>query len=369
MQKNKVTSSLFILFILVIFSCGFFAIAQEKNSTQNVFLDSDQDGLSDSEEKTYGTNPLKADTDGDGYSDGVEVKGGYDPLKPAPGDKIISEEKTSTNSPENISATSDENLTAKISQKVSGIAASNDPDQQQISLSEVETLVNDSINDTSLISTIDEITLEDLKIKKQDYKKLSEEKRTKKLKEDATDYMIALFYIFSSNSPYPITSSDDLFSMQNPILTTISSSILTRDSKKLADLAKSGEKMIEQMKNLEVPEDLAEMHLKAIRFAQFSTTLQGYLDINSSDPIADLINVSKIQGFLDTFMGFISDMQNKMSEYGITYDDSIKSKLKDLGVEPPKIIEDALTSISNTTTNVTEEAPSSTAEETSEKNQ
>ncbi|MEY4722555.1 MAG: hypothetical protein RLZZ324_68 [Candidatus Parcubacteria bacterium] len=45
--------------------------------------DTDGDGLSDGEEvNIYHTNPLKADTDGDGYSDGVEVKGGYNPNGP-----------------------------------------------------------------------------------------------------------------------------------------------------------------------------------------------------------------------------------------------------------------------------------------------
>ena len=68
-------------------------------------LDSDNDGLSDSEEATLGTNPLNPDsdgdklfdreevsvyktdplikdTDGDGYEDGAEVRGGYDPKGP-----------------------------------------------------------------------------------------------------------------------------------------------------------------------------------------------------------------------------------------------------------------------------------------------
>lgn len=42
--------------------------------------DSDRDGLSDIEEKKYGTDPLNQDTDGDGYLDGAEVMGGYNPL-------------------------------------------------------------------------------------------------------------------------------------------------------------------------------------------------------------------------------------------------------------------------------------------------
>jgi hypothetical protein len=42
--------------------------------------DTDSDGLYDREEvRVYKTNPLIADTDGDGYLDGVEVEGNYNP--------------------------------------------------------------------------------------------------------------------------------------------------------------------------------------------------------------------------------------------------------------------------------------------------
>lgn len=46
----------------------------------DVFKDSDNDGLSDYDERTlYGTDPFSADTDGDGFIDGVEVENGFDP--------------------------------------------------------------------------------------------------------------------------------------------------------------------------------------------------------------------------------------------------------------------------------------------------
>ena len=51
-------------------------------SVQNPAIDSDNDGLTDAEEKIYGTNPFNPDTDGDGYLDGAEVKGGYNPNGP-----------------------------------------------------------------------------------------------------------------------------------------------------------------------------------------------------------------------------------------------------------------------------------------------
>ncbi|MEA2064942.1 MAG: hypothetical protein U9O66_01425 [Patescibacteria group bacterium] len=44
------------------------------------FADSDEDGLLDKEEiEVYHTDPMNFDTDGDGYSDGDEVKSGYNP--------------------------------------------------------------------------------------------------------------------------------------------------------------------------------------------------------------------------------------------------------------------------------------------------
>lgn len=46
-------------------------------------VDTDKDGLTDFEEiDKYGTDPLKNDTDGDGYLDGEEVQSLHDPLKP-----------------------------------------------------------------------------------------------------------------------------------------------------------------------------------------------------------------------------------------------------------------------------------------------
>ncbi len=77
---------------------------QKDNTLKDIIVkDSDQDGISDKEEKVYGTNPFSVDTDndglfdreeifvyktnptlfdtdGDGFGDGTEVKNGYNPL-------------------------------------------------------------------------------------------------------------------------------------------------------------------------------------------------------------------------------------------------------------------------------------------------
>jgi len=48
---------------------------------QTMAADADGDGLTDAEEKVWGTDSTVADTDGDGYVDGLEVANLYDPLK------------------------------------------------------------------------------------------------------------------------------------------------------------------------------------------------------------------------------------------------------------------------------------------------
>ncbi|MEK7570437.1 MAG: hypothetical protein AAB515_03320 [Patescibacteria group bacterium] len=56
------------------------SVFADSNANTNAVLDTDQDGLSDVEETSRGTDPKKADSDGDGFTDGVEVRGGYNPL-------------------------------------------------------------------------------------------------------------------------------------------------------------------------------------------------------------------------------------------------------------------------------------------------
>jgi len=50
--------------------------------------DADNDGLSDSQESMWRTDPQKPDTDGDGFLDGEEVLSGHNPLVAAPNDLL-----------------------------------------------------------------------------------------------------------------------------------------------------------------------------------------------------------------------------------------------------------------------------------------
>ncbi|MDP2631115.1 MAG: hypothetical protein Q8P56_06970 [Candidatus Uhrbacteria bacterium] len=56
-------------------------VEQEQKPQPLLGVDTDQDGLTDVEERLYSTDPAKSDTDADGFSDGNELKNQYDPLK------------------------------------------------------------------------------------------------------------------------------------------------------------------------------------------------------------------------------------------------------------------------------------------------
>src|SRR4030042_4912750 len=132
MKLNQSKISFFVFAVLCAASFAFFVKANDgASSGKNIFEDPDQDGLSDDEEGAYGTDVNNRDTDGDGYTDGVEVKSGYDPLKPAPGDKIITNnlQLTTNNSQQD---RGEGNLTQEVSEEVANLISQKAGENQEI---------------------------------------------------------------------------------------------------------------------------------------------------------------------------------------------------------------------------------------------
>jgi hypothetical protein len=348
MKIKNINTSLLILLGLLFLSFAFFVTAQEKsNTSNNILLDSDQDGLTDSEERAYRTDPQKSDTDGDGYSDGAEVKSGYNPLKPAPGDKLsdvtikakvadpqdASLDASGNNNADGTSG-SEKNLTQEMANKISEITndESGDPSVQ---MTQVQEIVASALGGQDTEIKLPEISKDEIKIKKQKYGNLSDEKAKEKKKEDFTDYIIALYYILASNSPEPITSASDLPVILTNYASDVISAISSRNVDSLEKISKDGEKILEQMKEVEVPEDTVDLHLKALSMAQYSASLKNDLAPKKNDPLGEIVGLNKIQNFLALVAGFSLQVQGKFLEYDITYDDKVKEKIKDLGLVAP----------------------------------
>ncbi len=314
-------------------SWAFFVTAQEKSTTQNnILLDSDQDGLTDAEEKLYGTNPHNPDTDGDGYSDGAEVKAGYNPLKPAPGDKLSTITNTTADAV-TAPANSSTNLTQQLAQKISTMASSTDPNDQQASLDQIQQTVNDSLGSSEASFTLPQIDPTTIKKKVQNY---SADQADKKKKEDFVTYISTILYIMASNSPVPITSSTDATSAFSQMAQKVISSVSTQDSSDLDSLSKSGQAMLEQIQEVEVPADLIDLHIKALQYATYAQNLKDLIKPNPSDPMYSLVNYSKIAAFVESLSSFATEAQAETDKYNVDYSD-IQSKVKSMGADIPNL--------------------------------
>ncbi len=335
MKVKNVKIVVAVLVTLIATSFVFFVAAKENSTTNNnIILDSDQDGLTNAEEKLYGTDPYNPDTDGDGYSDGTEVKSGYDPLKPAPNDKLGTPSDKSVISKKTVvTATDQNNFTQQIAKKISQLSKQNGSSSKNVSLQQIENIVNQSLDsNTNSDLFTSKISKKDIKIKKENFSHLSKAEIKEKKKQDFIDYITAVFYILSSNSPEPITSSSSITSITSKVIKKITSALASRNTQPIKDISQSGKKMLQQIKNLEVPEDLADIDLKALQFAEYAQNMEQYIK-STGDPLTDIANFSQMSGLAENLLAFSQDVQTKFSEYDINYNDDIKNKLKDYGID------------------------------------
>jgi hypothetical protein len=332
MKIKNAKITLFIFLGLVVSSFAFLVFADDASqNTQNIFLDSDQDGLSNAEEKIYGTDPSKTDTDGDGYADGAEVKSGYNPLKPAPGDKIIqsnsfSADSNSTSVEPKATATqtaSEEkiNLTEKLSTDVAALMNQKSEENQPVNVEDLDGILSQmSSPDVVTFADLPEIDSKIIKIKKQNYSKLNETDRIAKEKEDSLQYFTTISYILANNSPKKISDPNDLQTLSTEIIsqTSLLSSTFFSDTSYFDTLADKGQLILDQLKDVEVPEKLSDIHIKAMQLANYAIGLKGIEMVSLEDPIASMKNLSSVQNVISLGLEMSQKIDSQLKDLGIT---------------------------------------------------
>jgi hypothetical protein len=315
-QKAKLTVAIFTA--LIVLSFAIFAVAEENSSTSNnIFLDSDQDGLTNSEENSYGTDPYKADTDGDGYSDGIEVRSGYNPLKPAPGDKIVNETIKESVAGTSTEKANDGNLTNELSSKITALLK--DGDASTVKMEDVDGLIEETTTSKITFEDLPEIDEKTIKVLEQNYENLSEKDRAAKEKEDALKYLTAVSYIMGTNSPQKISATDDVENLSTQIISAIQSFSFESGDLSFFDglLGKSND-ILTQLQDVEVPENLLDLHKRGLQLAIYAKSLRSEVVIDSSDPIKSMTYLSKASGFISLGNSFFSDVMISLQKYGIT---------------------------------------------------
>lgn len=325
---------LLVFSILVFASFGFFSIASENFSGKNIFQDADQDGLTNEEEQLYGTDPQKADTDGDGYSDGAEVRSGYDPLKPSPGDKIVPTTKetaqasqttasltaSSLGEPSGRGGSNEDNLTEQVSQQIADILkdSSGDTTDTSATIQTMQENIQSLLDGKNIGSTsLPEIDENDIKIKKQNYSDLSEEERKAKIKQDTLEYVTKVSYILASNAPEVLSAPEDMEKIATSMMTNALTSIESGNSQYLQDLAEKGDQVLLELHNIEVPENMLSSHKKALQLFQYASALPKELKSFDTDPLSNLVVLSKMQSFLGILSSFVKEIDSTLKDIGI----------------------------------------------------
>lgn len=314
-EKNA-RLSMFVFFSLLSFSVAFFVLADDSSSGKNIFQDSDQDGLSNDEEKLYGTDAFNKDSDGDGYSDGVEVESGYDPLKKAPGDKLTP--ASSTTGLKKTSEPTDTNMTEQVTNEIAVALKNANSSGEAVTLDQIDTAVQKILSGNSSEEVVlPEVEIKDIKIKKAPSKNLSEKKQLAEEKKDVLEYLTVMSYLVANNSPKAFHTEEDLTEIFSSVSSDSISALASGNMQYLNELSAKGEKMLEETKSIEVPEAMLDVHVKALKMAKYAAQLKSELKPTQDDPISQIATLSKAQGFIGAAMSFSDEVSQKLTEYGI----------------------------------------------------
>lgn len=309
--------TLFVFFALLVFSIGFFVSADSNTATsRSIFLDADQDGLSDDEEKIFGTDPLKRDTDGDSYSDGIEVESGYDPLKPAPGDKLVAEDDSLGKG--GYDESSDTNLTESASNEVVNILSQVSDENPSVSMDDLDASIATLLEQANVEVAIPEVDMDTIKIKRVKCKSSESEERCNARKKDAAlGYLTVLAYLVANNSPVPLQSNGDLEVVSNSFLSDATLAFSTGNFALLKDMSSRGEIFLSAVQDIEVPENMLEIHVKALKLGLFSRDLGKAFEKKTGDPIAQIGLLSQAQGMLIIVSDLSDEMMSELTKLGI----------------------------------------------------
>ncbi len=310
----------FIFFALLALSVAFYVSADEQNVKEySLFQDVDQDGLSDEEEKILGTDPLLKDTDGDSYNDSVEVESGYDPLKPAPGDRLVSpDDGLGKGGFEDTDTDTSTNMTDKASHEVVNILSNVSDENPSVKMQDINASVEQLLQQSTVNVEFPEVDIKSIHIKKIKCKDSEGEEKCLKKQKDATiEYLTILSYLVANNSPIALKNNGDLDFAASSLVSDIMSAFSTGNFSALLKNKGKAEAFLNNVKEIEVPENMVATHVKALQLALFSVGLADAFGKVNNDPMGQISLLSQVQGLLSFSTGLASDIQSEFKKLGI----------------------------------------------------
>lgn len=308
----------FLLISACLFFAGFnyLAYVRADNTLSTLVIDSDKDGLTDEEEKLYGTDAKNSDSDGDGYSDGVEVESGYDPAKPAPGDRVTPISKVGATN-ETQASVERVSLTDEIAQELKTYTASNEGKTVTASdlRSFMETKLDSKMGNPLTWETLPVVDSQQIKILNQSYGSLSDIERKAQLQKDASAYLMKISYLIAANFPVSISSEADIKNYAGEFEERFATLSTTNpDMKYFSDLGNRLELFSAQAIVIEVPETMLDMHIKLLRLVGGFLTLREEKS-SVQDPMAQSVLMGKVQNLMNLLVDlFRNEFQNYVNQ-------------------------------------------------------
>jgi hypothetical protein len=304
MKLTKIKKLVLILVISLLAALNVAVFA--KNTNNNLTVDSDDDGLTDAEERTYGTDPMSRDTDGDGYSDGVEVKSGYDPLVKAPNDRIVKSKSATTT---NVAA--NEELTKQFANNFNQFVTN----KNSVTIDDVDGFVKDQLQGIPGSSlNLPEIDESRIKVKKQNYTNLNEQTRKEKLAADDMMYLSRIMFLLISNSPTPITSNGDAIKLRDQFLSKLMT--VTGSNPDLEYFYTLSDKLnvfLSQSDEIEVPENILDLHKRFLQVVKGFAQLKDPSTPAITDPMMRMVTLNKARAIYDEAMQLTNDLGNRLN--------------------------------------------------------
>lgn len=355
----------------------FFAMAESKNNN-SLFLDSDQDGLTNKEEQAIGSDLQKTDTDGDGYSDSAEIRTCYNPLAAAPGDKMTSDQANATLSKIKQAQPDDTSLISAINSCIAALPQAatqqafasgtstdsssdempdpsadptldltSDPNNPNLTNEMIgqllemtknkatssDSFVNDPTFSSDDLAQVSQSALQTVDITKDlpdikdselnilpeiSDKKLSDEELKTRQKDEITKYLAQVAFIFASNSPFPVEKTSDLGTNVNTEAANLVSALSSGDQSKIDSYASKAQAGIDQLKKVAVPFALKDIHKSMLQLAIYTLNQKDNISINSADPMKSLAAVSSLQAVAQNATSIEDQLSEILSNYGIT---------------------------------------------------
>lgn len=320
------------LFILAM-SFVWLQISNANDSEHNYFEDRDQDGLTDQEELALGTDPDNADTDGDGYSDGVEVESGYDPLVASPDDRVVDDTTTEVqdSSENDVNLTDEflENFEETNSEEIAAIQLmASDPVQFEDQLNsgeledvnltedEIKALFEQTVEEVDIEDEVTELSDEEINILEPVEGDDAEEVLAEE-KKQVEEYFIQVGYILFEAAPFAIEDEEDVSEGVTSLIGEVSEDIGEGDVSNIVELESTGKNVYEQVKALEVPYVLKDIHKTGLALLSYSLDQNESAVFDEEDPLEMVNLVGKVQGMMSEVDLLQDNVFNLFAQYGI----------------------------------------------------